>query len=77
MIAQPIDGGYLTMTQIAVLIGRTPRRVRQYADGQCGCEPLPADREPTRGCGGVGRLLTRAESFIAWQQDWERYPLRW
>ena len=77
MSTNAIDGGYLTTREIAVLIGRTANRVRQYARGDCGCEALPADRADGGGCQGYGQFVTSAESFSAWLNEWETYPGRW
>lgn len=72
-----VDGGYLTVANVAVLIGRTDERVRQFVNGFCGCDPLPAERLPSAGCCGAGRIVTRVESFMAWQASWGDYPGRW
>ena len=72
-----ISQAYLTTREIAVEIGRTSARVRQLVHGQCTCEALPADREPSSGCGGAGMLMTSATSFAAWLPLWTTHPARW
>ena len=77
MIPQPAAAQYLTTRMVAVAIGRTDSRVRQYVRGECGCEPLPAERAVSSGCAGMGLLLTSVESFSAWCDAWRQYPRRW
>ena len=77
MSLQVIESGYLPPKMIAVTIGRTDSRVRQYVRGECGCEPLPADRVSSDGCGGTGQIITAVESFAAWCGAWSQYPRRW
>ena len=53
--------------QIAVMLGRTPRRVQQLIAGECVVEALPADLVNGR---GRGYYLTSAQSFGAWLDAW-------
>ena len=57
---------------VAIMIGRSERRVQQLIHDDCA--PLPAR---WLAVSGRGVYTTSVASLVAWVDEWERRPNRW